>query len=259
MRLILAGIFAGVLFSQEADCGAWTLPEGDAQGIATLQYSFAADAFDETGSLRSTEPFEKFELRGYFEYGLTDAVTLVLEPQLRRKSQGDEQTDGLSRVAFGGRARVWKNDTAVASVGGAVSAPGQTDSLVALNGSDTEWEVEGRFLLGLGYELFNLHGFVDAQVGYRHRLQEPADEIIADLTIGLNITERSLVMVQSFNTLSVGDARAPFTETQEHKLVSSSVYRLSERLSLQTGAIVTGFGRNVLREQGVFISVWRSF
>jgi len=245
--------------SHQAHGGAWTLAEGDGQGLVTLQYSFASDAFDEDGSPTAIEPFEKYELRGYFEYGVTDAVTLVVEPHLRRKTQGDEQADGLGRVAFGGRARLWKNDAAVLSVGASVGAPGQNDELAPLNGGDTEWEVEGRILFGIGFDVFERHGFVDAQLGYRHRLKEPADELIADLTIGFDITERSFVMLQSFNKLSVGNARAPFSETQEHKLAFSTVYRLNDRLSFQAGTLATAYGHNVLREQGVFVSLWRTF
>ncbi len=248
------------LFSASvAQAGAWTLPEGKGQAIVTLGYSLASDAFDEDGRVTSIEPFEKFELRGYVEYGLTDWATLVAQPELRIKRQGEEESEGLGRFDLGLRTRFWHDDYSVASVEGTVSAPGQTDELPPLNGGDTDWELEGRLLYGRGFDLWSRHGFVDMQVGYRHRFSAPADEIVADFTFGLDLTERSLIAVQSFNRISVGTARPPFEETQEHKIAVSTVYRIDEQWSLQAGSLVTAYGRSVLRERGFFVALWSAF
>jgi len=235
------------------------MPQGEGQAIATVAYSFSVDSFDEDGKTVPVEPFEKFELRLFAEYGLTDWATLVVQPEIRFKEQGQEEADGLGRVDLGLRARLWRDDYAVVSVEGTVSAPGESDELPPLNGGDTDWEAEARLLYGRGFELGWRHGFLDAQLGYRHRFSDPADEIVVDLTAGLDLTERSFAMVQSFNRVSVGRARGIFEETQEHKLAFSSVYRLGDRLSLQAGSQITAYGRNVLIERGFFVALWSRF
>jgi len=239
--------------------GAWTLPKGEGQVIVTTAYSFSADAFDSDGEKIATEPFEKFELRAFGEYGFTDWATIVVQPELRFKAQGEDDTAGLGRLDLGLRTRLWQSDFAVASVEGSVSAPGQSDALVPLNGGDTDWELEARLLYGRGFELGWRHGFVDAQTGYRHRFSDPADEVVFDLTVGLDVSERSFAMIQSFNRISVGSARGAFDETQEHKLAFSTVYRVDDRWSLQAGSQVTGYGRNVLAETGFFVALWTKF
>lgn len=256
IAFILWTVLAG--FSQ-AMAGAWTQPIGDGQAIVTLAYSFAEDAFDDNGDAVAIDSFTKFELRGFVEYGLTDWATLIVQPELRLKEQGESASNGLGRFDLGLRARFWQSDYAVASVEGSVSAPGQSNDLAPLNGGDTDWELEARALYGRGFNIGWRHGFLDAQLGYRHRFSDPADEVVFDLTLGLDVSERSLAILQSFNRVSVGSARLPFTETQEHKIAFSTVYKVDELWSVQAGSQLTAFGRNVLREQGVFLSAWRKF
>lgn len=236
--------------------GAWTLPAGDAQVIVTTAYSFSAAAFDSDGEKVAVEKFEKFELQAFGEYGVTDWATVVVQPQFRSKEQGGTKTTGLGRVDFGLRTRFWHDDYSVASVEGGISAPGQSDELAPLNGGDTDWEMEARLLYGRGFTLGWRHGFFDAQTGYRYRFSDPADEVVVDLTVGLDVTDRSFAMLQSFNRLSVGSAKGVFEETQEHKLAFSSVYRLNDRWSFQAGSQVTAYGRNVLAESGFFVALW---
>jgi len=259
MRIVFLAILLLFGVSSGARAGAWTLPEGDAQVIVTTAYSFANDAFDGDGESVVIEPFEKFEIRGFAEYGLTDWATLVFQPELRLKGQGDDQSNGLGRFDLGLRTRVWQSDYAVASIEGSVSAPGQSDDLAPLNGGDTDWELEARALYGRGFDIGWRHGFFDAQIGYRHRFSDPADEVVLDLTVGLDLTKRSFAVLQSFNRLSVGAADFPFTRTQEHKLAFSSVYRVDDTWSLQAGTQATAYGKNVLREQGFFVALWSKF
>jgi len=167
MRTVTLSALIALACCFQAKAGAWTLPEEDGQAIVTLAYSFANDAFDQDGDTIAIEPFTKFELRGYVEYGLTDWATLIVQPELRLKEQGQDDSNGLGRFDLGLRARLWQSDFAVASVEGGVSAPGQSDDLAPLNGGDTDWELEARALYGRGFDIGWRHGFLDAQLGYR--------------------------------------------------------------------------------------------
>ncbi len=235
------------------------MPEGASQVIVTAAYSFADEALNAGGNGFDIEKFEKFELRGYAEYGFTDWATVVLQPELRSKSQGDERSVGFGRVDFGLRARVWKNDFAVASIEVSASAPGQRDKLIPLNGGDTDWEFDVRALYGRGFDFASRHGFADIQLGFKHRVDEPADEVALDLTLGFDLTDDMFVMGQSFNRVSVGRAREPFTKTTDHKIALSGVYKFDGLYSVQAGFLATVAGFNVLQERGAFAAIWRRF
>jgi hypothetical protein len=259
MRNLLFAAASIFIFNESCLAGAWTLPKGESQIIVTAALTNAADAFDENGDVVAVEEFEKYALRAYAEYGVTDWATIVLQPEIRSKEQGDEESFGVGRFDLGLRTRVWRDDFAVASLEFSASAPGQNDELAPLNGGDTDWEFEARALYGRGFDLGWRHGFADLQIGYKHRVSEPADEVSFDVTLGLDVTERSFAMLQSFNRLSVGSAKAPFARTQENALSFSGVHKITDRWSIQSGISATAYGRNVLRERGVFLALWSKF
>lgn len=243
----------------DAVAGAWTLPKGDAQAIVTTGYTYSIDEFDGSGRLVARQALEKYEVRAFAEYGVTDWATAFVQPEWRRKTRGDDSVEGLGRVDLGLRTRIWREGPNVAAVQGTVRVPGAGDALAPLNGGDTEWEVDARALYGRSFTLLDKPGFLDAQLGYRHRLGDPPDEVRLDVTAGWEVRDRTLAMVQSFNTLSMGDADQPFADSQEHKIAVSTVYRIDDRWSVQIGGTATAYGTNVLREQGIFAGLWAKF
>lgn len=259
MRAFCASVLVVLAAADSALAGAWTLGRGDAQSIFTAAYSYASDAYDDDGNTVAIRPIEKIEIRALAEYGVTDDVTVFAQPEWRSKSRGDESVEGFGRFDFGVRGRVWYDDFSVASVQGSIRVPGASDKLAPLNGGDTEWELDARALYGRSFTFLERHGFVDVQAGYRHRLGDPPDELRLDFTVGLEIVEATLSMVQSFNSLSVGSGGQPYRQTQEHKIAVSTVYRFKPPWSFQIGGISTAYGRNVVREQGVFAAVWAEF
>ena len=76
------GIAVGVLASPcAAYAGAWTLPQGTGQAVVTTSASTASSGFD--GSrLAPTARYNKFELQGLAEYGITDRLTVIAAPGL---------------------------------------------------------------------------------------------------------------------------------------------------------------------------------
>ncbi len=242
--------------------GAWTLPQGDGQVIVTLSHSAADERFSAIGEEGRATDFEKTELRAFMEYGLKDWLTLHAQPEWRHKSTGSafgETVRGLGRLDFGARVRVWRNDVAVISVQGVARMPGTNDRLAPANGGDTDWELDGRLLYGKGYTVLGRHAFTDMQLGYRVRFGDPADEVRLDMTAGINVTPKILALVQSFNSMSVGQATGGFLSTRENKISASIVYRIDDDWSVQAGLQGTVSGQNTLKERGFTLGIWRSF
>ena len=254
-----------LLFSMtahDARAGAWTQSQGNGVVILTAAHSMAERAFDASGSNTLPRDFSKTEIRLYAEYGLTDWATLVAQPEWRHKKTGDgqgEEVDGLGRVDAGLRVRLWQGDGKVVSVQASARMPGTSDDLAPANGGDTDWEADARVLYGRGFSLFGRNGFVDTQLGYRVRFGRPADELRLDLTAGLNVTPKALVLAQSFNTVSVGGADLPFLDTREHKVSASVVYKVHDKWSVQVGGLLTVAGSNALEERGAILGIWRDF
>ncbi len=66
----------------------------------------------------------------------------------------------------------------------------------------------------------------------------------------------TLVMVQSFNIVSGGDAIAPYTYYRTHKFELSVVEKLTDVWSLQSGAFISPGGQNALDERGFSFALW---
>lgn len=253
----MRGFWSSLLFfsgySLSAHAGAWTLPQGETQAIVTTEYSYAPAKFDGDGRAIAIEPYEKIELRFFGEYGLTDWATLMVQPEWRWKSFGGDSDNGPGRLGLGVRTRLWRDEKSVISVQGNVAIPMRSDRRDPLNSGESDWQAEARLLYGRGFEFRDRRGFFGAEAGYRHRFGSPENELHLDVTAGLDLKPDVLGLVQSFNTVSVDG------EFQEHKLSVSTVYRLSDRWSLQAGAITTAYGKNAFRDQGGFVALWAKF
>jgi hypothetical protein len=80
-----------------------------------------------------------------------------------------------------------------------------------------------------------------------------------DATLGLWLAPKTLAMFKSYNTVSGGGGQAPYTFYRVHKLELSVVRRITNRWSVQIGAFVSPFGRNIVVEQGIGTALWYRF
>ncbi|MBK1622265.1 hypothetical protein [Afifella marina] len=234
--------------------GAWTLQKGAGQVIGTLVFSQSPG--DLTGGLYGDT---KTEFTLFTEYGMTRDLTLIAVPGFRRASVGASTSSGPGYFDFGARYQVFSKGAAVASVQGIARIPGASDPNVSANLGHTNAEYDLRGLLGYGFKLGENEAFVDIQAGYRYRTAGPADEVRADLSVGYRLRPDLLLIGQSFNTVSVGEAQGGFRRVREHKLQVSAVYDINARLSVQAGSYASVYGENALRERAVFSAVWVRF
>jgi len=61
-----------------AFAGAWNLPPGEGQIISTYNYSQANDAYTDIEGLDTAVQFTKREARIFYEHGLTEHITAVV-------------------------------------------------------------------------------------------------------------------------------------------------------------------------------------
>ena len=236
--------------------GAWTLKTGEGQVIVSGLYSEALELFDDQGDPQAIPVFHKAELSAHAEYGLTDWLTAIGRSELKTEAVGtpvsiDAARFGLSGVGL--RARLWQGDGTVVSA----ELSGRMPVGSRRFDHEPDAEVDLRMLAGLGFALGSWSGFVDLQGAYRLRPGAPADEIRADLTLGLRPRSHLLWLAQSFNTLSTdGEELASSTE---HKAAVSLVYDMTTYLSVQVGGIATVAGRDALRERGLITALWLRF
>lgn len=264
MRLLLPAfaLALALLLPDPSRAGAWTLPPGDGLAIFTLTHSRADRFFDGAGGLTSGADFAKTEASLYLEYGLAEGLTLLAQSTLAAKQVDGPVPDeraGLDYSELGLRLRLGRWNDYVFSAQASGRVPGASAPASPAEIGSTDPEVDLRLLAGRGFALGTSSGYVDLQLAYRLRLDDPPNEIRLDATFGWRPRPRWLALAQVFGTFADGSARGVFTDARFAKLQLSAAYELTERWTVQAGAFATPWGRDAAQENGVFASVWTAF
>ncbi len=256
-----------LLLPHSVMAAAWTQPRGTWQMISGVILSDADTSFDAGGHAVTPTLFDRVLLTTDTEYGLTNRLTLLARTETAyvRTRNGASPAITATDNAFEGGARfrllrglsiLAKDD--VLSVEVSARKAGAFNFAYSANATAGGEDAGVRLLYGSGFRLGGHPGFVNLEAGERWLSRPRPDQSILDLTAGLWLNRRWMVMAQSFNLVS-GPATAPYVPFRTHKLELSAVWRMSRRLTLQAGAFFSPAGRNALDERGLCLSLWSDF
>ena len=238
--------------------GAWTLQRHHWQVLTVATVTQADALFDGNGRARVPTKFNKELLQNTFEYGLTDRITLFATPAYVVASVQAPATETISaqNTSFeaGTRIGLFRN-FGLLSLQGSYKSAGAFDLSVSSNRQPGR-QIDVRLLYGRSFKLFDLNGFIDLQAGQRWISQPRPNETPVDLTAGLWLTSRTMLLAQSLNIISAGNGQAPYAYYRSHKVELSVVEKLSEGWSLKLGAFVSPTGQNALDERGISVALW---
>jgi hypothetical protein len=242
-----------------ARAGAWTEPQGQGLAIATL-FGWGGSGAPFGGAASPSE--NRVGSQIYLEYGAWDRLTVFGSATVDRYALSAPTKDSFTGLDYSGggvRARVWSNDAWVFSLEASAYASGAHDASRPAQDGNTGPEADARALIGHNLTLFGAPAFVDAQAGYRVRVEGPPSEFHADLTFGVSLAPRAQIMAQAFNTVSNGAGAPGFSQWESHIGQVSVVYALDDKWSLQLGGFGTFYRRNTNSEFGALMAVWRRF
>jgi hypothetical protein len=250
-----------------AHAAAWTQPRGTWQTISGVILSDADTSFDAGGNARTPTLFERVLVTTDTEYGLTNRLTLLMRTETAYVHSRDGASPAFTVTdnAFEGGARfrllrglgiLAKDD--VLSVEVSARKAGAFNFAYSANATAGGEDAGLRLLYGSGFRLGGHSGFVNLEAGERWLSRPRPDQSILDLTAGLWLNRRWMVMAQSFNLVS-GPATAPYVPFRTHKLEVSAVWQISRRFTLQAGAFFSPAGQNALDERGICLSLWSDF
>jgi hypothetical protein len=248
------------LFVPEAAiAGAWTQQAHHWQIITSFDFAHALDGYDGKGAAKAPIRFVKLNTRDLVEYGWSDKLTLFAAPEyVVAESIWADKAPIVARalsIEAGARYRVL-NSFGVLSVQASYRSSGAFD-LSNSRSIDTASIAELRVLYGTNFTLLGRNGFGDVELAERDITHPRPNETLLDLTGGLWFGEKTMVMLQSFNVISGGDADPPDTYFRTHKIELSVVRKISATWSVQLGAFVAPAGQNSLVEQGFTLGLWK--
>ncbi|HXE25345.1 MAG TPA: hypothetical protein VN637_10700 [Roseiarcus sp.] len=239
--------------------GAWTLPQGTGQLIATL---YGWTGFGPPWGGNPPVNQSRFDAQAYVQYGLTDSLTVFGQTAFEHYALGRPTPDtynGLDYSDLGLRAKLWSTGEWVVSGEAAAFIPGAHDAKAPAQEGNTGWAGEARLNVGRNFALGWLPGFVDAEAAYRLRTQGPPDEWHGDLTVGFKFTPRWMLMLQDFTTVSMKSTNRTFPAWRSSTVEASVVYALNDKWSVQVGLFSTVWTVKTNTEHGAVAAVWCNF
>ncbi len=266
MRLRLLFLFAScVTLTTNAYAGAWTQKQGEGQVILNALYYSTKTLYNNQGNKASQAKFSKYELNPYFEYGLTDAVTIGANLSLQRTYQANNSNWGIGDSEFFVRTRLWEKDGFVLSLEPMVKLPSpeHATETPALGGRHPDAGLG--LSAGYGFSAFGQNHFANLDTQYRYRFGSPENQIKLAGTVGISVTDTLMFMPQLFATLRANDpAAAAFTQSSgdDYDLLKgqiSAVYKMNEQTNLQIAGFSHLDGKNVGAGEGLVLSVWQKF
>jgi hypothetical protein len=251
-----------LLVPSAAWAGAWTLPQGTGQWLASLTAATSTTYFDGNG-LASTPRYNKVEAAILMEYGVTDRLTAIVDPGLQHIDIGaptSAERTGLGYTEFGARYGIVQDPTWVLSGQATLRVPGTTDTSNPAAVGYTDVEADLRALLGHNFKIGDMPAFFDVEVAERVRTAGLPSEFRADVTFGVKVLPQWLLLVQNFNVISEGAGNPVNGGSYNYeKLQLSAVYEVTPTWSLQGGGYTTFAGLNALQENGLIFGVWHQF
>lgn len=251
-------LLALLCWPRYALAGAWTQDAGSWQLITGATYSAASRSFDHRGDAVIPERSLRGIFQTYTEYGWDEGVTLFAQTDsvYARTDSGTHFDNGLGA---GARLRLWRDDSDVVSVEIGARAAGAFNFSTSANSGQSGSDAELRLLYGRSFTWRGMNGFFDIEAAQRFMSAPRPFEMPLDLSAGLWLDDDQMLMVQNFNLVAEGHARAPFRYFRSHKLEVSGVRRLSARFLVQAGIFFSPAGQNALKEQGFCLALWTRF
>ncbi len=210
--------------------------------------------YDTRGKLVGPITFNKLYLQNWFEYGLTDAFTIFAAPQYVVAEIVDGQRITASSLEAGGRLLLTKR-VGQLSLQASAKTAGAFDMSTSASG-EAGRQLELRLLYGASFKALGRDGFVDIEAAKRWIKRPRPDEAVCDATLGWWPTQKDMILLQSFATVSAGGQLRPYEPYHQFKLEASLVHRLTAHWSVQSGYFFTWQGRNIVKESGFAGAIW---
>jgi len=230
------------------------LPVGTVQAFCGATMSHATQRYDGHGKRFGPVTFNKMYLQNWFEYGVTDALTIFAAPQYVTAEILPGYTISATSLEVGGRLLLTRRLGMISLQASAKTAGAFDMSTSASGQAGRQWEL--RLLFGESFKLFHHDAFIDVEVAKRWLKRPRPDEFVTDATVGIWTTSKDLIMLQSFADVSAGGELHPYEPFRQFKLEASLVHRVSPHWSVQSGYFFTWAGRNTVKESGFAGTIW---
>ncbi len=258
-------VIAAVLALSSVTAGASPWPRGANHVFLSSSANYFRAEGDFLGSTPGEEDdlFERYETDTYLEFGLSDRYTIGGKVVYGTTTVGNRfetiSDSGFSEIEGFLQRQLWGGGKGVGAVSLTFASPSRFDAGVRQSVQSDGPALEARFLYGRDFIEKPIKIYAAAEAGYRRQFEDAADQARTQLTLGIEPIPRFLLLLQSFNTISIRNETNGGADFDVYKAAPSLVWRGGKRWSLQAGATFEYAGRNLARGTTYSIGVWTAF
>ncbi|MFQ5601837.1 MAG: hypothetical protein ACE5HS_01060 [bacterium] len=151
----------------------------------------------------------------YMEYGIFDDLTFIASLPFKRINFScaiedcNKTSSGVGDIYFGLRYRLSEKLWTLSLQSGIKIAPNYETDEKELNSAPPLGDGQNDFELRLqvGRSIFKYRGYLNLDVGYRARSQEPVDEIPFSFELGVDLTQDYLLSAQIYGVKSISETK----------------------------------------------------
>lgn len=107
----------------------------------------------------------------------------------------------------------------------------------------------------IGKQLPGLRGYVEASGGYRHRFDDPADQVVGGAELGFWLTPALLLAGRYEGEAAMGEGSRVQDEVDHHRVGPRIVFRVDDTLDLIAGSLHTAAARNAFHTDEIYVGM----
>jgi len=207
--------------------------------------------------------YQRYDTDTYVEYGITpDWMTGG------RISYGVSSSDSLNgRIAETGfnetsiylQRQIFRRTRSAGAVKISLARSGRLSADAQSGAPTPNMEMEARGLYGRDIILDPVKVFATTELAYRRRFGGDADQLRADLLIGIEPSRKILILLEGQSIVSLRNEAPGFSDFDLYKGQGSIVWRAARRWSIVAGARKEFGMRNITAGTAYFAGVWSTF
>ncbi|NJK30525.1 MAG: hypothetical protein HC940_10440 [Acaryochloris sp. SU_5_25] len=227
-----------------AIAGGFTQPQGEVFTSVTFRTFESGD-------------FEKLELQGYIEYGLSDDTTLILKVPFQWLEQAGRTNQGVADLEVGGRWRYYQDDNLAASIQGILILPPGYDAKASPALGSGVVGAEVRLPVSQSYKLGKHNGYWTVEAAYRDYFGSQSDELRVFAEVSQDIAKPVALAVQLDFIHPLQDELVFRPEEADTtKLIGQVRWKVLDKTTLIFGGFSNVTGADA---SGIEVQLWHSF
>lgn len=253
-------VFISTIWPSIAYASPWGRPAGEVLVISRAEYF---KTFSHSPDQTRAGRFERIANDTYFEiglpFGLMAGGKAIYDSSIFDDGQGAQGASRFSEIEAFAQKQILRTQSGSLALKIGVGRPSRVAQIMRPIVPSRDIAADLNILYGNSFAFNQFKIFTAFDAGLRKQFGANADQLNFQSTFGIKTNLPVQILVESFSTKSLRNARPGGVDFDIHRIQPSLIYSVGPRWSIQAGLREELAGRNLMRGRTVFLGVWTVF